>query len=124
MIMTNKFYTVEEASDRWQVKGRGLYAQPDFASFDHINREYKNINGFYITTEEDNENRLYFYIDFNFNTYTDTCGDKITPRYYTDTDILARCPSNNGLYLVRVDEDTKTVYIKDLNCKTVKDFYN
>lgn len=119
MIITNNTYTIKESHDRWTVEGVGIYAQPDFTYYDNTAQTYRNINGFYITTAEDDSGRYYFYIDTNFQKFLDKDGDLITPRFSVDCDVLGRCPATDDLYIIRVDEEHKTVIIKELNIKGV-----
>ena len=119
MIVTNNTYTVKDTYDIWTVEGVGIYAQADFAHYDPLEQVYRNINGFYITTAEDDSGRYYFYIDTNFQKFFNRDGDLITPCFSVDCDVLGRCPATDDLYVIRVDEEHKKIIVRELNIKGV-----
>lgn len=113
MIKTNKNYPIVESSKTWKVISKGikvLYAQPDFRFYDNEKNEYCNINGFYCTTEEDEESRLYFYLDCDYMSIFED-GERKSIVLPTDTRLLAYCPSSDKYYQVAIDEENKTLYI-------------
>ena len=119
MIKLNNPLTLNETWESWKVEGVGLYAELDCADADPVTNTFKSINGFYIVTDEDEESRTYFYLSTNWQSFFNEDGDLIRPQFLTSCDILARCPSDAKMYILRVDEENKTVFIKDLNYKGV-----
>lgn len=113
MIKTNKNYPIAESMKTWKVishETKVLYAQPDFRWYDTEKNEFHNIDGFYCTTSEDEDERTYFYLDCNYMFLFED-GEKKIIALPTDTRILTYCPSMDKYFQIAIDEENETLYI-------------
>ena len=113
MLQTLKTYSTSEALAQWTIErlegvqgiaSDAYFALADFAEYDATNKIFKNINGFFVQCKNGSE----FYIDVNALHFID--GKKcVLPMY---SHIIAFCPLDLSYYIIRVDEDTKTIVFK------------
>ena len=106
MIKTNKKYDIKQSMEHWSVSGiKALYCEPDFSSYDNTENVHYNINGFYIITENQDDGRLYFYLDLNYLSY----GDFKNILLPVENQVLGFCHSDGKYYRVMVEEEKQNL---------------